>query len=682
MVGIAAMFVAGCLPGPTPQPTTTTVPPGPTPSAAPITSPSPTVSTPPPAAVDAAAWYPVGIFPDDGPQLGLGQATAVTTTWFGFLAVGSTPRGGTSWWSPDGTAWTAAFYDDPALRGALLTGVAASDSRIVAIGMIEAPVGTRRPAIWSSPDGLAWTLALELPADTFGAIRGVVYASGSFVAVGTLDEDAGSGTIWTSSDGVTWSESTLADGYPLTIVNGPAGALIAGGRDEIDAAWLLDRAGQTHALASATAADTIAGGPTTYWAVTSGVAFRSADGETWTNAGNVPSGSGEIAASVVQRDGSLVIATRQDDDTAARVLLRTRDGSSWEPVRWPTPLEPEAEITALAEGQTVVAAVGSIGERRAAIWVGQPAAGDAPGAPENLPPSTACPDAATWTGRPIAVLAAVLRLSSADRVRCLHETSIRVSGFLGEPDGLGGLCEQTSTPEWLTGGCPSYPRGWLQPVAASYGRSDNLGLFSHDALAAALRTGGHWIVVTGHFDDPLSTTCRDRGPEPDQVGPIAASVEACRAHFVVTKATPIPAPTLPSTNPDPAAFLGLPGEFLLAPAFEGWDNLTLPSGTTYGFREVTPPGGIGVTLAVFRVLDPGSAPAVETALIGDAGPSAARVVLGVDVARTSDGSEAIFVIGTRIFRLQVPIAASGPTSQQAQSLETVVEALIRAASAG
>jgi hypothetical protein len=54
-------------------------------------------------------------------------------------------------------------------------------------------------------------------------------------------------------------------------------------------------------------------------------------------------------------------------------------------------------------------------------------------------------------------------------------------------------------------------------------------------------------------------------------------------------------------------------------------------------------------------------------------------VLGVTVARTADGSEVVFVLGSHIDVLQVASQASSPSSEEIANLETVLEALIQAA---
>jgi hypothetical protein len=687
--GAAALLVASCIgPGPTPRPSATPAGPSnpPTPTMA-MSSPSPEPS--PVAAIDAAAWYPVSIFPDVR-ELGSATMTAVTPTWFGFLAVGWSPAGGTSWWSRDGRDWTAALFQDPSLRNATLTGVAASADRVVAIGTTQALDGTTQGRIWTSADGLSWTPTLSAPSSTFLTVNAVIRTATQFVAIGGIDDGDGQTVTWTSPDGAAWTETALdVGGAPVQLADGPAGLLVldlvyGDTGDGTSEATLIGPSGTTRSSLPPGLVDRVAAGPGGYWAFAAPAGeprspiYRSTDGLTWTTAGSLPRAAW-VGAAVVQNDGSVIAATEVEEDGVTDQVLRSADGATWTPVAWPSPMETGAAISGLAIGHDGVIGVGTIAMRRAATWIGHSLSSDPPGPLARDPEPTGCPAIETWSGRPAAVLDALLRLSAADRLACVGTTTIRVAGFLGEPDGLGGACAESDTPEWLTGGCPSYPSGWLQRVAAPFGRADTLDLFDVPSLPRTLKDG-RWIVATGHYDDPRSSTCRAIGTDGHLAEPVADSIQHCREHFVVTKIAVTSAP--PAAPSDPAALVGLPATMQLAPAFQGWDNLVLPAGTTYGFREITPPAGAGVVVAVFRVSDPASARDVERAVLGDTGVSATVNVLGVPVAQGAAGSGPVFVVGSRIFRLEVETDDTSTPTEQAASLQAVLEALIRAALAG
>ncbi|HBG07986.1 MAG: hypothetical protein A2075_11030 [Geobacteraceae bacterium GWC2_58_44] len=97
-----------------------------------------------------------------------------------FVSVGMTIKS-----SSDGRSWTSRFTV-PNQR--LLYGVAWGNGRFVAVGA--------NGLIYSSPDGISWTLRSSGTAVT---LSGVTYGAGTFVAVGSV-------AILTSTDGVTWTQ--------------------------------------------------------------------------------------------------------------------------------------------------------------------------------------------------------------------------------------------------------------------------------------------------------------------------------------------------------------------------------------------------------------------------------------------------------------------------------------------
>src|SRR5262249_34159772 len=150
---------------------------------------------------------------------------------------------------------------------------------------------------------------------------------------------------------------------------------------------------------------------------------------------------------------------------------------------------------------------------------------------------------------------------------------------------------------------------------------------------------------------------------------------------VVTAWSSTSAPALPTANHDPAANLGLPFGYVIAPFDTGWDNLTLPASTMWGFRLVTPPGASEGFLTVFQ-----ASPADVPALLKALGPTTVTpgatktTVDGVTVLIGASGSEALFQVGTRVFDVSISDAlATGATDAQKASLREIVEALIAGA---
>ncbi|MDX1469323.1 MAG: hypothetical protein R3258_08270, partial [Acidimicrobiia bacterium] len=166
---------------------------------------------------DGLAWSRVphdeAIFGGNGSQ----WMFDVTAGGPGFVAVGASARllsrTAVVWTSTDGISWTR-VSDDQAFAGeedyAEMRAVTTDGSTFVAVGM----VGVQSPdaAVWTSPDGVAWTRVSDANGDLGGTLRqemDAVTAGGpGFVAVGrefdidSFEEDA---AVWTSIDGAAWT---------------------------------------------------------------------------------------------------------------------------------------------------------------------------------------------------------------------------------------------------------------------------------------------------------------------------------------------------------------------------------------------------------------------------------------------------------------------------------------------
>jgi len=681
-IALIGLLTSGCLGGPTTTPASSAMPAASTeatavPTAAPAASPSPSPTLSPGDA--PTAWYPVDVEPLPD-VAGDAQMAAVTQTWFGYLAVGNTPRGGTSWWSTNGTSWTPALFAEPSMAYAQLTGVAVLGHRLVAVGGF--PEGSQLPpgpAIWTSTDGVAWTPVVLDSAGASGLITDIAVVDGGLSAVGAGEE-------WTSTDGLTWTGNQF-DGSRL--VSGPLGALAWGSSGSggwQPTVWRLDGVEPGAAPTPITTpaafsdvvedADGFIGFAADRNATLAGrTVYRSTDGSSWQPVGTTAAAGGDIVAGASVAGFGVVAATAPSAAGVEMGLFRSADLADWTPVMWPTPADPQASITALSALGSSIVAVGSIAGRRPAAWLAQPAATDVPLPPEPVAQWTSCPPLADLSTPSTALRVLVsfrtapsgVATSSSLPARCFGSRSIRLTGYLAQPEGLGGQCFDRIRPTWLTGGCNVFPAGWLEPVASLFGTADFLMLFARPGIAGAIK-GGHWVELTGHYDDSASTTCRDVDMD-GRLQPVARTVAMCRSHFVVTAIRSIADPT-PATNPDPATNLGLSDAFVLAPFDTGWDNLTLPSGTTWGFREVTPPGGVPVLVTVFEAAGPDAGP-VETALLEGTPTPSSTTVDGVAVRMSADGTEAVFTIRRRVFDV------SGSAPSDANSVDQVVRAVIQ-----
>jgi hypothetical protein len=115
------------------------------------------------------------------------------------------------WTSPDGLVWQRVPHDEAVFGGPdnqVMQAVAAGGPGLVAVGYDESG-GDRDAAVWTSVDGLNWT---RVPHDeaVFGGsgaqwLSGVAAGGPGVVAVG-YDASAQGGPVWTSVDGLTWTQ--------------------------------------------------------------------------------------------------------------------------------------------------------------------------------------------------------------------------------------------------------------------------------------------------------------------------------------------------------------------------------------------------------------------------------------------------------------------------------------------
>lgn len=190
---------------------------------------------------DARTWDRVGAGPDAA--LASSLMTHVIEIPGGLLALGQEPQtgAGIAWTSPDGTTWQRI----PAASG--LTGagkVAFQTAAVTPQGILVAGsvrVGeTRSAAMWRSTDALTW-LPVESPSFTASPaqeIAAVVAFRGGLVAGGAATEEGtDAAAVWTSPDGSAWTrvphdEATFggAGGDAITLVLVVGDGVLALGR--------------------------------------------------------------------------------------------------------------------------------------------------------------------------------------------------------------------------------------------------------------------------------------------------------------------------------------------------------------------------------------------------------------------------------------------------------------------
>ncbi len=171
----------------------------------------------------------------------------------GLVAVGRDGNDGALnaavWTSANGTDWTRVPDDDTVFGGPgsqAMFSVAAGDSGLVAVGY-DASGGDADAAVWTSPDGLTWT---RVPHDeaTFGGdadqdMLAVATGGPGYVAVGD-DYSAGdsAGAVWTSPDGAAWTRVTTAafgstEAQTIETVTAGGPGLVAVGYEFVETDW-------------------------------------------------------------------------------------------------------------------------------------------------------------------------------------------------------------------------------------------------------------------------------------------------------------------------------------------------------------------------------------------------------------------------------------------------------------
>jgi hypothetical protein len=154
------------------------------------------------------------------------QAELNRVIWTGtqFVVAGN---GGTILTSPDGTAWT----QQSSGTSADLHGIAWSGARLVAVGYGSSA------AVVTSTDGVNWSPVASLPVTATTQLNAVACSGTQFVAVGTDPSRPNTAPILRSSDGVTWTASTIQslpllgviwNGRQFVAVGGSSTAMFSG----------------------------------------------------------------------------------------------------------------------------------------------------------------------------------------------------------------------------------------------------------------------------------------------------------------------------------------------------------------------------------------------------------------------------------------------------------------------
>jgi hypothetical protein len=294
---------------------------------------------------DGAHWTLVDAFPAPEGSVGLAGTTDGTRA----VIVGDDPSGARSWVSTDGTTWQTAG-GTPAMAGPAaatrMASVAWFKGQFVAVGNRDDPLnGTQTGAVWTSPDGLAWTREPDDPGFAGVHILDVAASESRLVAVGTTDEEArGTAAAWSTTDGLHWRRSTSPD-LEIGIMRGVAatgsGFVAVGlGTDDAHATSWTSPDGLDWTAGTGATADTNVGLPIRMFSVESNAA------------------------------GITAVGWKSDAGNGSAVVWRSTDGSSWQR----EPFEPYfsggemVDVIAAGPGLIAVGTTGYPDNDQATIW--------------------------------------------------------------------------------------------------------------------------------------------------------------------------------------------------------------------------------------------------------------------------------------------------------------------------
>lgn len=572
LVGALALVLAACqatqaspapssrdLPGPSP------IVASPSPSAPDPPTPSPS-SVPSQGAATRFAWTPLTGLDLRGAFVATGAASAARTVLLG-ADIETTAL--LSWTSEDGTHWERHWLDGTTFGGGLPSQVVAGGPGFVATGWELSADLRLRPAIWTSTDGVRWTVDPD-PSGSFGGDQTAGAATSSSIVVAWCCAD-NVGALSTSVDGIHWQASTPGD------ATSPGPFEIAAAADGFLATAFVDLA-PGH-------------GEHAFW--------RSRDGLAWTRDGTLERDLAQFGVGrVLEMGGGFVVVDDVGqfhavglDGTLSVIEAPTDEGggfggggglawigpvdeeclSAWirRPDSWdllepasghclvPTESdswsEPPYRTTALPDGWLVVGGGASAASDTA--WAIRPTgvvgqveapAGAPPVPPTSaipVPPTGAFPTPADCPTEPVTIKA-IVGLDPRDRAACFGSRTLSFRAWVVDPgEGYGGTCPPT-TPRWLH---PCVLPDWL--LAERKTRNANAEEEHHvidppkllDALKSPgakgdLKGVGRWVEVTGHFEDPAAATCRPTsGPAGIGLPPMAFFVLRCREQFAVTR---------------------------------------------------------------------------------------------------------------------------------------------------
>ncbi len=149
---------------------------------------------------------------------------------------------------------------------------------------------------------------------------------------------------------------------------------------------------------------------------------------------------------------------------------------------------------------------------------------------------------------------------------CWPGQEIVFTAFVSSPEGLGGTRSFTIEPAWLVS-----QAHFLSTSADVDAELGLVGPFLPVAVPPALEgtfktLEGHWVRVSGQFDDEVAQTCVVTDGDPDAAPTPEQAIQICQTSFVLSAVAPLMTPNTDAATPARSADapLGLPA--LLAAA--------------------------------------------------------------------------------------------------------------------
>ena len=267
-------------------------------------------------------------------------------------------------------------------------------------------------AIWTSPDGLTWTLAAThgLPQQPGDQLLVITNTAQGFLAAGVADAGDGGtqAVVWTSKDGLTWQRKTAAQ-LGLTALGATAQGIVyaasrgantvisggvTSGGTTVAAAWLSTDGGSTWTAVTIPAdhgtGTSISGLGTDGSGLIAirpgqaapggadGVAYFSPNGQAWQYAGTIDADprTGGWSPSVVKGGANGFVVTGTTSTGQIVAYASTGTGGTWQPTGSLGQASAESvESATVGTGGTVIAVGATSGEREQPVFVAASKAG-------------------------------------------------------------------------------------------------------------------------------------------------------------------------------------------------------------------------------------------------------------------------------------------------------------------